>query len=101
MKWSRHLAWRIDFAEAAKAELGKLGKQTARRIIAFLRDRLAHADDPRSLGEALKGSALGDFWRYRVGDYRIIANIEDQSLCVLVLRIGHRKDVYRRARRKP
>lgn len=51
-------------------------------------------DDPRSIGEALKGSKLGAFWKYRVGDYRIIARIEDDALRILVVRIGHRKDVY-------
>ncbi|MBV5346016.1 MAG: type II toxin-antitoxin system RelE/ParE family toxin, partial [Rhodoferax sp.] len=72
-----------------------LDPQIARRITAFLRDRLAVSDDPRSLGEALKGSQLGEFWKYRVGDYRIIACIEDGALRVLVVRIGNRKEVYR------
>ena len=50
---------------------------------------------PRSIGEALKGSTLGEFWKYRVGDYRIIASIEDRALCVLVVKIGNRREVYR------
>ena len=89
------LAWRIEFDEASKKDLSKLDPQIARRITAFLRDRLAALDDPRSLGEALKGSELGEFWKYRVGDYRIIACIEDGALRVLVVRIGNRKEVYR------
>ncbi len=89
------LAWRIEFDEASKKDLSKLDPQIARRITAFLRDRLAALDDPRSLGEALKGSELGEFWKYRVGDYRIIACIEDGALRVLLVRIGNRKEVYR------
>ena len=89
------LAWRIEFDEASKKDLSKLDPQIARRITAFLRDRLAALDDPRSLGEAIKGSQLGEFWKYRVGDYRIIACIEDGALRVLVVRIGNRKEVYR------
>ena len=56
---------------------------------------MAALDDPRSIGEALKGSRLGDFWKYRVGDYRIIASIEDSALRVLVVKVGHRSGVYR------
>ena len=52
-------------------------------------------DDPRSVGEALHGSQLGEFWKYRVGDYRLIVKIEDERLLVLVLRVGHRKEIYR------
>jgi mRNA interferase RelE/StbE len=89
------MAWRIEFAEAADRELAKLDPQIARRILKVLRERIAPADDPRSFGEALKGSKLGEFWKYRVGDYRLICSIEDQVLRILVLRIGHRKEVYR------
>ncbi len=61
----------------------------------FLHERVATLDDPRSIGEALKGSRLGAFWKYRVGDYRVIANIEDGALHILVVRIGNRREVYR------
>ena len=74
------MAWLIEFDEAAKKDLSKLDKQTARRITTFLRERVAVLADPRSIGEALKGSKLGEFWKYRVGDYRIISSIEDGSL---------------------
>jgi mRNA interferase RelE/StbE len=57
---------------------------------AFLRERVSGLDDPRSIGEALKGSKLGAFWKYRVGDYRIVASIEDGALRILVVRIGNR-----------
>ena len=66
-----------------------------RRILKFLSDRIAPAEDPRTIGEALRGSKLGEFWKYRVGDYRIICAIEDGELRVLVVRIGNRREVYR------
>ncbi len=90
------MAWKIELDPAAERELGKIDQQTARRILKFLHGRLAQLDDPRSIGEALKGSKLGSFWKYRVGDYRIIASIEDGALRILVVRIGNRKEVYRK-----
>lgn len=95
MMWSVALAWRIEFDDAALKELAKLDKPIARRILAFLRERVAVLEDPRSVGEALKGSKLGEFWKYRVGDYRVIANIEDGALRVLVLKVGNRREIYR------
>lgn len=89
------MVWQIEFGEAAKKDLSKLDKQLARRITAFLRERVAVLDDPRSIGEALKGSKLGEFWKYRVGDYRIISSIEDGALRILVVKIGNRREVYR------
>jgi len=90
------LAWTVEFHEAARKELERLDRPVAKRITSFLRKRLAQRDDPRSIGEALKGSELGDLWKYRVGDYRIIAAIEDQRLLILVVRIGNRREVYKR-----
>lgn len=89
------MAWRIEFEDAALKELAKLDKQVAKRIIVFLRERVAGLEDPRSVGEALKGSKLGEFWKYRVGDYRIITNIEDGVMRILVLKVGNRREVYR------
>ena len=89
------MAWRVELAPAAERELDKIDPQVARRILAFLHGRIAQLDDPRSIGEALKGSKLGEFWKYRVGDYRIIASIEDGALHILVVKIGNRRDVYR------
>jgi mRNA interferase RelE/StbE len=89
------LAWTVEFERAAAKELAKLDPQVARRIIAFLRDRVATLDDPRSIGEALKGDTLGEFWKYRLGDFSLIARIVDHRLLVLVLRVGHRKAIYR------
>ena len=90
------MAWKVELDEAAEHELDKLDPQVARRILSFLFDRVAKLDDPRSIGEALKGSKLGAFWKYRVGDYRIVASIEDGALRILVVRIGNRKEVYRK-----
>ena len=90
------MVWKIEFDPAAERELSRLDPQIARRILVFLRDRIASLDDPRSIGEALKGAQLGEFWKYRVGDWRIIANIEDDVLRILIIRIGNRREVYRR-----
>lgn len=89
------MAWKLELDPAAVRELDKLDPQVARRILVFLHSRVAVLEDPRSLGEALKGSKLGEFWKYRVGDYRIISNIEDGALRILVIRIGNRREVYR------
>jgi mRNA interferase RelE/StbE len=89
------MAWKVELDPAAVRELGKIDPQTARRILSFLHDRVAKLDDPRSIGEALKGDRLGDFWKYRVGDYRIISSIEDGAVRILVVRIGNRREVYR------
>lgn len=69
------MAWRVEFDGGAKRDLEKLDKPIALRITRFLRERVGQLDDPRSIGEALKGSRLGEFWRYRVGDYRIICDL--------------------------
>jgi len=90
------LAWRIEFDDKAKKDLAALDRTAAKRITTFLRERVSRLDDPRSIGQALKGSNLGAFWRYRVGDYRIVASIEDDALRILVVRIGNRKEVYRK-----
>ena len=90
------MVWRVEFADTAAKQLRKLDPQIAKRILTFLRDRVAHLDDPRSIGEALHGKNLGDFWKYRVGDWRIIADLDDDVLTITVVRLGNRRDVYRR-----
>ena len=90
------MVWQIELAEAAKKEFSKLDPQVARRVTQFLRSRLQTQKNPRSLGQALKGSELGEFWKYRIGDIRIIASIEDDRLVILVVRIGNRREVYKR-----
>ena len=89
------MAWKVEIDLAAERDLGKLDPQIERRILVFLHDRVAKLDDPRSIGDALKGDKLGAFWKYRVGDYRIISTIEDGALRILVVRIGNRREVYR------
>ncbi len=89
------MTWRIDFDAAALDDLRKLGTTPRVRILRFLQERIAPADDPRRLGKASSGDKAG-FWRYRVGDYRIIARIEDQRLMVLIIAIGHRSEIYRK-----
>jgi mRNA interferase RelE/StbE len=89
------LAWLIKLDDAAKKDLAKLDKPIAKRITAFLRERVAVLDDPRSIGEALKGSKFGDFWKYRVGSYRIISSIEDDQVRIIVVKIGNRREVYK------
>ena len=90
------MVWRIELSDSAAKQLSKIGRPEAKRITAFLRERLAPLDDPRQLGHALKGAAYADLWRYRIGDYRIVASIEDERVRVLIVRIGHRREVYRR-----
>jgi mRNA interferase RelE/StbE len=89
------LAWTIEFDPAAAKELVRLDKTVALRITRFLSERVATLDNPRDIGGALRGSALGEFWKYRVGDYRLICRIEDARITVVVLRVGNRREVYR------
>jgi mRNA interferase RelE/StbE len=87
-------AWRVEFDRAAARDLRKLGANAERRVLSFLRERIAISADPRRLGGALTGDLKG-LWRYRVGDYRIVAAIEDDRFVVLVVAVGHRREVYR------
>ena len=89
------MAWRIELSDLARKNLKQLDPQNAKRILIFLSDRVSHLEDPRSIGEALRGSKLGELWKYRVGDFRIISSIEDKTVRIIVVRIGNRKDVYR------
>ena len=89
------MAWRIELGRDAEKALDKLDRPVAQRILRFLYERVAPLEDPRSIGEALKGSKLGEFWKYRVGDYRIISSIEDGEFRILVVRVGNRRAVYK------
>ena len=89
------MAYNVELSAEVDRELSKLDTQQAKRILKFLHDRVAKLDDPRSIGEALHGWRLGEFWKYRVGDYRLICKIEDNRLVVLILRVGHRREIYR------
>jgi mRNA interferase RelE/StbE len=88
------LVWKISYTQAAKAQFKKLDKPAARRIIDFLDGRIATQDNPCALGKALSGP-LGILWHYRIGDYRAICEIQHQAVTVLVIRIAHRRAVYR------
>jgi mRNA interferase RelE/StbE len=88
------LAWTIEYTDTARRQLSKLDKTSARRIVDYLDQRIASLEDVRSLGKAL-GGPLGEFWRYRVGEYRVICEVLDQQVRILVVRVGGRKDIYR------
>jgi mRNA interferase RelE/StbE len=89
------LAWTIDYADTAKTQLRKLDKQTARHILDYMDERVANLENPRSAGKALTGP-LGGLWRYRVGDCRVICDLQDGALRVLVVQLGNRREVYRK-----
>lgn len=89
------MVWQVEIAETAQKDIKKLDKKAQAAIVKFLRERVMGSDDPRQNGKALKGD-LGGLWRYRVGDCRIICDIQDNIITVLVLRIRDRKEVYRR-----
>ena len=88
------MAWAIDYTQTARNQLKKLDKAVAERILDYLDDRVAKQEDPRTLGKALTGP-LGTLWRYRIGDYRVICEIQNRAVTILVIRIGHRREVYR------
>ncbi|HDI9496827.1 TPA: type II toxin-antitoxin system RelE/ParE family toxin [Escherichia coli] len=87
------MVWTINYSDRALKSLRKMDKQNARRIVDFMDLRIAVAADSRKSGRPLKGE-LGEFWRYRVGDYRILCEIRDDELIILVATIGHRREVY-------
>jgi mRNA interferase RelE/StbE len=89
------MAWKIEFDPAALKELKKLDKSIEKRILEFLRERVEKLDDPRHVGSRLQGTLSG-LWKYRVGDCRLICSLENDRLVVLVLRIGHRCELYKR-----
>lgn len=89
------MAWRIEVSETAEKQLAKLDQPVAKRLRSFLRERLASLDDPRSIGQALRGSELGEFWKYREGDWRLICQIKNEIICITVVRLGNRREIYR------
>ena len=90
------MTWLVKLSKTAEKQLEKLDKPVAQRIYDFLEQRVAALDNPRSIGEALAGSRFGELWKYRQGDYRIVVSIEDDVVQILVIKIGHRREVYRR-----
>ena len=89
------MTWTVELDPSVEKELNSLDPKEAKRILRFLFERIVHLENPRSVGEALKGSQLNMFWKYRVGDYRIISSIEDNRKCILVVRVGNRREIYR------
>lgn len=88
------MAWTIELSDSAERSLRKLDRQASRRIAGFIDSRLAKVDDPRRIGKPLH-AALDSYWSYRVGDYRLICELQDGELRILIVRIGHRSDIYR------
>ena len=88
------MVWTIEYADTAERALRKIDQSVARRIVDYLEKRLAAREDPRELGKALTGP-MGGLWQYRIGDDRVIADVQDQTVTILVLRVGHRSTVYR------
>jgi mRNA interferase RelE/StbE len=91
---SANKIWTIEIARTAEKQIKKLDRQAQESIVRFLRDRLQPSANPRQWGKPLQGDK-GGLWRYRVGDYRLVCAIQDERITVLVLRVGHRKNVYR------
>lgn len=89
------MAWTIEYAQSSRKPMERLDPMVRRRIRAFLSERIALTDDPRLLGDALQGARFARLWRYRVGDYRILVDIRDEVVTVIVIGIGHQGDVYR------
>ena len=89
------MVWQIEFDPDALKDLRKLDKPIQIRLVGFLRTRVSSLSNPRDICEALSGQRLGSYWKYRVGDWRIICDIQDQKILVRVLRIGNRREVYR------
>ena len=89
------MGFEIEFDPDALKDLKQLDKPIQQRLIGFLKVRIAPLKNPRQIGEALTGATLGNYWKYRVGDWRIICDIQDKRLVVRVLRIGNRRDIYR------
>jgi mRNA interferase RelE/StbE len=91
------VAWTIEYAESVRKPIARLDPMVRRRIREFLSERVALSDNPRSLGAALQGAQFAGLWRYRVGDYRVMVDIRDQVVTVMVVAVGHRSEVYRQA----
>jgi mRNA interferase RelE/StbE len=89
------MAWKVRLTERAHKDLEKIDKQVAKRILSFFHDRIEGSDDPRSMGAALTGSELGEFWKYRIGDWRAICSIQDETVVVYVLTVQHRSEAYK------
>lgn len=88
------MRYKLVFSKRALKELKKMDKAVSALIFAWLRKNIDGASDPRAFDKALKGDKK-DMWRYRIGDYRVLANIEDENLIIIAIEIGHRRDIYK------
>ena len=88
------MVWQIEFTAGARKQLKKMTQSDAKRIVDFLRQRVSPLSNVRQLGKALQGPSAG-FWRYRVGHFRLVCEIQDDRLVVLVVRVGQRDKVYK------
>ena len=89
------MTWRIEYDQSARKELSALDKTVQRRIVRYLNEHLATATNPRILGAALTGPRLGAYWKYRIGDYRVLCDIQDETITILVVKVGNCREVYR------
>ena len=89
------MAWTVEVSDFAEKQLRKLDRPIQTRLIDWLEDRIEGCKNPRHFGEPLRGEMAG-LWRYRIGDYRVICEIQDQQLVVLALAVGHRREIYLR-----
>lgn len=87
------MSWDYQLTDKAIKQMRKLGPEAQQRIFAYLDTNIAGCEDPRKMGKKLTGS-LGEFWRYRTGHYRILCQIKDEALEVLVVKAGHRRHIY-------
>ena len=94
MNWIKSLVWKIEVTDHAAKQIKKLGASEAKRIQDYLRNRVANFEHPRQSGKSLQGTQLGKYWRYRVGDYRILCELHDNELLVLVVEVAHRRKIY-------
>ena len=93
MSWSTALTWKVEWDDRARKELRKLDSPIQKEILNYLRIRIEESKNPRLFGQSLVGNKVG-LWRYRVANYRLICRLEDQTLVVFVVGVGHRKEVY-------
>ena len=89
------MGWKVRISDRARKDLKKLDRKVATRVLRFFHERIEGENDPRSIGAALKGSELGEFWKYRIGDWRAVCSIQDDVVVVLVLTVQHRSQVYK------
>jgi len=89
------MVWKIEYLKSIQKEVRKIDRTSQKKIREYLENKVAKMDNPRDIGKALKGE-MKELWRYRIGDYRAICEIQDKSITVLVIHIGHRKNVYKK-----